>query len=593
MNPDTENLSIESLHFYAGKDKRKATEENTESDEEDGLVLRPTNLTIFVGPNNAGKSQTLREIDNHLVGNLIENKVLKDIEEKFPDSSEEFIELLKQFETPPIGQQEMNQVASGKRMVISRPKLSGSPDRSIIDLGSMAAWFDAIPRKGEAFLHLRREGLKFFTVFLDAQTRLALSKAQASGPLEESPKNHLWYLFENPIDELRVREECEAAFSGFFFTIDPTGMTQFRIRMSTEEPDNNIIKMLGPKGKEFYQKASLIDDMGDGLKCYVGMIAAVVALKCKFLFIDDPEAFLHPPVARQLGKSLAGLSKEYGIQLFISTHSSDLLLGCIEESQKCNVVRLTYSLGGYATATLLDNDILLEWLRKPILRSTNVLDGLFHSSVVVTEGDSDRVVYEEINRRLLIEERGVRDCEFLRAQNKDTIYKIVGPLNQIGVPVVGILDIDVLYSNSESEVKNSHIRKLLKATNADENTRRIISEKADQLMKTLRTSYISFEDFKENGLELDNLTDSIRSEIKDIIDALIEFGVFIVPNGALESWLKELDIAGRGGEWAANCFDRLGYDSESPTYIHPSDDDIWEFLDKIAEYIEGKVLVKE
>jgi len=589
MNQNRDNLSVETLHFVAGKDGIEKTDD-TESDEVPGLILYPSNLTVFVGPNNAGKSQTLREIYRYLTGDHIERKVLKDVIVKFPETSEKFIELLRQFESPPINQNEMNQVASGDRIVISRPNLADSTDRQTVNLGSMSAWFKTIPREGDAFLQLRRDGLRFFTVFLDAQTRLALSGQQNAGPLEESPRNHLWHLFENVQDEKRVREECEAAFSEFFFVIDPTGMTQYRIRMSTIEPDESITKGLGIKSREFFQNALLINELGDGVKCYVGMLAAVVALKCKFLFIDDPEAFLHPPVARQLGKSLAKLSNDYGTQLFISTHSSDLLMGCIEESKSCNVVRLTYSPAGHATASQLDNDVLLEWMKKPILRSTDVLDGLFHSSVVVTEGDSDRVVYEEINRRLLNEERGIRDCEFLRAQNMDTIYKIMSPLNQIGVPVVGIVDIDVLYANSETEVKNSHIRKLMKSTTADVDSQRRISEKADLLYNSLRMDQVVFDEFKEHGLQCANLTDETKLKINNLIADLKSEGIYVVQNGALESWLAHLNIEGRGGEWAASCFDKLGYDPETPTYVHPSDDDIWKFVDDIAEYIEKRTV---
>jgi len=83
-------------------------------------------------------------------------------------------------------------------------------------------------------------------------------------------------------------------------------------------------------------------------------------------------------------------------------------------------------------------------MQDPLLRSTKTLESLFHNAVVVTESDTDRAFYDEVNHRLETDNRGINQCLFLNAQNKQTISRILKPLRDIGVPAVGMPDLDVL-----------------------------------------------------------------------------------------------------------------------------------------------------
>lgn len=59
-----------------------------------------------------------------------------------------------------------------------------------------------------------------------------------------------------------------------------------------------------------------------GLRSFVGVLLNAFVSYQSILFIDEPEAFLHPPQARLLGKMLAkDLPPER--QLFLATHSAD------------------------------------------------------------------------------------------------------------------------------------------------------------------------------------------------------------------------------------------------------------------------------
>ncbi|SPJ27187.1 hypothetical protein TRM7615_00670 [Falsiruegeria mediterranea M17] len=120
-------------------------------------------------------------------------------------------------------------------------------------------------------------------------------------------------------------------------------------------------------------------------------------------------------------------------------------MGAVESGVSVRIVRLQYQ-DGVATACMLDSDDLKQFMTAPLLRSANVLSGLFAQSVVVTEADTDRAFYQEINTRLLTEGkgRGVENAVFLNAQNKQTVPRIVGLLRKMGVPAAGIVDLDVV-----------------------------------------------------------------------------------------------------------------------------------------------------
>ncbi len=70
----------------------------------------------------------------------------------------------------------------------------------------------------------------------------------------------------------------------------------------------------------------------------------------------------------------------------------------------------------------------------------------FFKNVIVTESDSDRVFYQEINQRLkdFKPEWHIDECLFLNAQNKQTVGWITKELRKIGIPTVSIIDLDLI-----------------------------------------------------------------------------------------------------------------------------------------------------
>lgn len=163
----------------------------------------------------------------------------------------------------------------------------------------------------------------------------------------------------------------------------------------------------------------------------------------KTILIDGPEAFLYPALARTLSKQIATHAKERHV--FVATHSAEFVMGAVEAGTQVRIVRLQYQ-SGIGRACLLENADLRKFMNNPLLRSAHVMSGLFAKAVAVTEADNDRAFYQEINTRLLAakDPRGIENCVFMNAQNKQTISRIVSLLRRMGVPAAGIVDLDVV-----------------------------------------------------------------------------------------------------------------------------------------------------
>ena len=67
-----------------------------------------------------------------------------------------------------------------------------------------------------------------------------------------------------------------------------------------------------------------IKSMGKGFQTYISIIASMVAGK-KYIIIDEIENGMHFESVKILLENILSLSKEYGLQFFITTHNKELL----------------------------------------------------------------------------------------------------------------------------------------------------------------------------------------------------------------------------------------------------------------------------
>ena len=295
---------------------------------------------------------------------------------------------------------------------------------------------------------LRRERV----CFLDGLGRLTLSGQRPAGPLSERPRSHLQSLFVDDERRSKLKQATKDAL-GFYVLINPTNLGQFQFCLAETLPAKpELERSLDDEALAFYAGTRRMEEASDGVKAYTGILSAVLSTDFDLILIDEPEAFLHPPLARRLGFFLTDIARERKSTVFASTHSADFLAGCVQSGSSVDVVRLTYD-QGVAGARLLSSSRLTTLMRDPLLRSTGVLSSVFYRGAIVCESDTDRAFYSEVNDRLLrFSDGGVEDSVFLNAQNWQTCANITAALREMGIPAASIVDLDVLLSSDFSRL---------------------------------------------------------------------------------------------------------------------------------------------
>jgi len=192
-----------------------------------------------------------------------------------------------------------------------------------------------------------------------------------------------------------------------------------------------------------------LDEQGDGMRSFASVLLDTFTSDYSITLIDEPEAFLHPPQARLLGKILTKHNPNER-QLFISTHSEDFLQGLLDaESDNVTIIRINRqdSINHIST---LNSENIKRLCRTPLLRYSNILSGLFHERVIVCEGDSDCLFYQAIMNSLYESRREIApDILFTQCGGKGRIKDVVSALKAVNVPVSAVCDFDILNDSSK------------------------------------------------------------------------------------------------------------------------------------------------
>lgn len=517
------------------------------------LVIEVGSLTIFVGPNNSGKSQALRDIEILLASNIpqkvISHVSIKNIlPEEILDALRPMIRKLKNGNIS---------ISSLKQRVNTLFRFSDFEER--IQNVSMA--------RGFIYNHLTQR--------LDGEARLSLLNPVNSGDLLDPQTSELSNIFHNESLRKRIRALTYTAFQRYL-VIDPTALGSLRVRMALRPPsDESEEQSWDARARAFHEAATPIGEFSDGVKAYTGLLVATMSSGARIILIDEPEAFLHPALARALGGQLAVIAKERTSNVITSTHSSEFLMGCVESGIDVQIVRLTYS-DSKATARALSPDDLRLLMKDPLLRSTNMLNALFHTGVVVGESDADRAFYQEINYRLQSSQSGgAAGALFLHAQNKQTVPRIVGPLRKLGIPAAAIVDIDVLKDGGTEWTRFLEAGQVPSAMHSalaiQRKTLKDLFDKTGRDMK------------RDGGVKL--LTSNDQEACRQLFEQLSQYGLFIIPHGELEAWLQSLGAKGHGANWLIDIFTKMGIDSSDPHYVKPEDGDVWNFIRKVGVWI--------
>jgi len=360
-----------------------------------------------------------------------------------------------------------------------------------------------------------------------------------------------------------------------YLAIDMSKGDQLLIRFGlTEPPDERTVH---DATLDYMRSARDINAVSDGVKAYTGILLQLYAGDPKIITIDEPEAFLHPSLALNLGKELAKAAAAEGKRVFAATHSPQFLMGAILSGAKVNIIRLTYE-EGIGTARLLSSTELTRLMQDPLLRSVGVLSGLFYNHVIVGEANADRAFYQEINERLLAanDSRGIPHTLFLNADNnKQTIPKIIEPLRKLGIPAASIVDIDILKDGGQEWTRH------LMACNIPSGEHQPYGTRRASVLKALEATGKDFKTCGGIGL----LSGENRETAENLFNDLARYGLFIVRYGEVEGWLSELSVPHNKYSWLHSIFKKMGNDPAQADYVKPSSGDVWDFMDQVRPWL--------
>lgn len=295
---------------------------------------------------------------------------------------------------------------------------------------------------------------RFFCHLLTADERLQTANpAQSIAVVREPPTHPTHYLLRDDALEVRLSGQFRKAF-GVDLVVNRVGGSQIPLHVGQKPVPKAGQDRLSYEYVEALEKLPLLHQQGDGMRSFAGVLLHTSVGRESLLLIDEPEAFLHPPQAKQLGRLLVE-DKPAQRQVFVATHSGDVLRGVLDAATlNVRVVRIRRA-GDVNHIRQLDNAKISELWGDPLLRYSNILDGLFHEKVIVCEADSDARFYSAVSDALIDAEgqdSHRQDVMFTHCGGKDRLALVVRALHELDIPVAVAVDFDVL--NSENPLRD-------------------------------------------------------------------------------------------------------------------------------------------
>ncbi len=525
---------------------------------EEEISIKENDIVIFVGPNNVGKSQALKDI-YEICDTKKPTIVVKDIEIiKYNYDLDILLDTI----------------------------------ATVTDMGSYKYYegigfgfsSDSIMNysRGKYFSGTR----PLFVKYLDTLNRLAISEP---APLisSKAPKKHpIHYAAFNRKYRKWLSDSFKATFdskkelipyilNGSDIPLCIGDAVKFDEEFSDEQERQE-------RYAEILDTYTQVQDQGDGIKSFTGILLYLMLdYYCTFL-IDEPESFLHPPQANIMGRIIGQTLKEKQ-QAFISTHSEEIIKGLLDVCPKrVKIIRITRD-ENINKFSILDNDKFSEIWRDPLLKYSNIMTSLFHKNVILCESDADCKMYSIIENYIRQTERTFSETLFIHCGGKHRMAKIATALRALDINVKLIPDIDVMddekvfkgiveafriewttiQSDYNRVVSNLHSPKeKIERNNAKTSIDRVLNASDSQFLSNKELKEINdsiktiskWYNIKKSGVSSLPAGDATTA-FKKLDKVLRNAGIYLVPVGELECFVKEVGGV-HGPEWVNSVLEK-------------------------------------
>ncbi len=517
------------------------------------VSLSEDDVLIVVGPNNAGKSQLLRDLENH-------------------------------FELARHG------VYSGK--VVTSTTLVHDPVETILEA------FEKLRENGSEFysaysvrahqnsvhnaLTDQRKPVKFggihpfFLKRISSDDRLSIvAPSPAIGTNRIDTPGQLLYDSEELLTDVSAIFR-EAFGRDLFVDYRSGGNIPLYVGQKPTVPEG--MDRVSDGYVNLVRACDKLHEQGDGMKSFGGILLSTLVVHHNITLIDEPEAFLHPPQERVIGRIIG---KRMTGQVICSTHSKNVLQGFLEsERNNIRVIRIVRKENVNNVSEISPDEVRELW-QDPVFRYSTALDALFHEQTILCEAEPDCRFFEAVQGAV---GKTQKDTHFVPCGGKAAFPKFIKALRKLSIPVLAILDIDVL--NDEQAIKRIYEAQGGTWSEVQALWRRVDAAVRDgippaSLEETKQTIIDLLKNWKDGNPPQSEIIDAIKKtkpwgKVKEIGIAAIPTGdaqisaeelfkvlaqrsIFPIPVGTLEKFVPT--VGNHGIKWLNEVFERHSIDS--------------------------------